>query len=131
MCQVSPRRFGGTRYGCISVPLCMISLHEYSYLSTLGHTDTPGLTEHVSHAVSRRDLAFNPCVSDLWRLQECRATLLKARHVLPSDTRLLYNIALVLQKLATSILKNEKSNLKTVLGAVQDLELAHRYMVNP
>lgn len=50
--------------------------------------------------------------------------LLQARHVSPSDTVLLYNIALVLQKLATSILKDEKSNLKTVLSAVKDLELA-------
>lgn len=49
---------------------------------------------------------------------------LQARHVSPSDTVLLYNIALVLQKLATSILKDEKSNLKTVLSAVKDLELA-------
>ena len=62
------------------------------------------------------------------KLRECRQTLLKARHVLPSDTVLLYNIALVLQKLATSILKDEKSNLKTVLGAVTDLELAHKWV---
>jgi len=53
---------------------------------------------------------------------------LQARHVSPSDTVLLYNIALVQQKLATSILKDEKSNLKTVLSAVRDLELAHRYV---
>ena len=63
------------------------------------------------------------------KLRECRATLLKARHVSPNDTVLLYNIALVLQKLATSILKDEKSNLKAVLGAVRDLELAHRYVL--
>lgn len=53
--------------------------------------------------------------------------LLQARHVSPSDTVLLYNIALVLQKLATSILKDEKSNLKTVLSAVKDLELAIKW----
>lgn len=47
----------------------------------------------------------------------------------PSDTVLLYNIALVQQKLATSILKDEKSNLKTVLSAVRDLELAHRFVL--
>jgi RNA polymerase-associated protein CTR9 len=40
---------------------------------------------------------------------------------------LMYNIALVMQKLATSTLKDEKSNLKMVLSAVTDLELAHRY----
>ena len=42
----------------------------------------------------------------------------------PQDTLVLYNLALVQQKLATQILKDEKSNLKTVLGAVRDLELA-------
>ena len=51
---------------------------------------------------------------------------IQARHVAPSDTVLLYNVALVQQKLATSILKDEKSNLKTVLSAVRDLELAHK-----
>ena len=60
------------------------------------------------------------------KLSECKQTLLKARHVSPNDTVLLYNIALVQQKLATMILKDEKSNLKTVLIAVRDLELAHR-----
>ncbi|KAK7475279.1 hypothetical protein BaRGS_00033510 [Batillaria attramentaria] len=56
------------------------------------------------------------------KLQDCKTTLLKARHVAPHDTVLLYNIALVQQKLATSTLKDEKSNLKTVLTAVRDLE---------
>ncbi|GFS11417.1 RNA polymerase-associated protein CTR9 homolog, partial [Elysia marginata] len=51
----------------------------------------------------------------------------QARHVSPNDSVLLYNIALVQQKLATMILKDEKSNLKKVLIAVRDLELAHRY----
>ena len=54
--------------------------------------------------------------------------MLQARHVAPHDTVLLYNIALVQQKLATSVLKDEKSNLKTVLTAVKDLELAHRFV---
>ena len=44
----------------------------------------------------------------------------------PADTVLMYNIALVMQKLAMSTLKDEKSNLKMVLCAVQDLELAHK-----
>ncbi|KAK3600789.1 hypothetical protein CHS0354_009223 [Potamilus streckersoni] len=61
------------------------------------------------------------------KLRECKNILLKARHVSPNDTVLLYNIALVQQKLAMSILQDEKSNLKAVLGAVRDLELAHRY----
>ena len=39
----------------------------------------------------------------------------------------MFNVALVLQRLATSVLKDEKSNLKEVLNAVKELELAHRY----
>lgn len=50
----------------------------------------------------------------------------QARHVAPSDTVLMFNVALVLQRLATSVLKDEKSNLKEVLNAVKELELAHR-----
>ncbi|XP_074121882.1 RNA polymerase-associated protein CTR9 homolog [Sminthopsis crassicaudata] len=61
------------------------------------------------------------------KLQECKQTLLKARHVAPSDTVLMFNVALVLQRLATSVLKDEKSNLKEALNAVKELELAHRY----
>jgi len=62
------------------------------------------------------------------KLRECKQTLLKARHVSPADTVILYNIALVQQKLATSILKDEKSNLKTVLEAVEGLQMAQRYL---
>ncbi|XP_061884611.1 RNA polymerase-associated protein CTR9 homolog [Entelurus aequoreus] len=61
------------------------------------------------------------------KLQECKQMLLKARHVAPSDTVLMFNVALVLQRLATVVLKDEKSNLKAVLSAVKELELAHRY----
>ncbi|XP_029353772.1 RNA polymerase-associated protein CTR9 homolog isoform X3 [Echeneis naucrates] len=60
------------------------------------------------------------------KLQECKQMLLKARHVAPSDTVLMFNVALVLQRLATLVLKDEKSNLKAVLSAVKELELAHR-----
>jgi RNA polymerase-associated protein CTR9 len=62
----------------------------------------------------------------LWYIFIFHVFLFQARHVAPSDSELLYNIALVQQKLATSILKDEKSNLKTVLSAVRDLELAHK-----
>lgn len=54
-------------------------------------------------------------------------TLLKARRVAPQDTVLLYNIALVLQRLAHSILKDEKSTLTTVLQAVHELGLSRKY----
>uniref|UniRef100_A0A3B1J0E5 RNA polymerase-associated protein CTR9 homolog n=1 Tax=Astyanax mexicanus TaxID=7994 RepID=A0A3B1J0E5_ASTMX len=60
------------------------------------------------------------------KLQECKQMLLRARHVAPNDTVLMFNIALVLQRLATLVLKDEKSNLKAVLSAVKELELAHR-----
>jgi len=63
------------------------------------------------------------------KLRECKQTLVKARHISPDDTVLLYNVSLVQQKLATAILKDEKSNLKAVLSAVQDLQLAQRYWV--
>ncbi|XP_057696084.1 RNA polymerase-associated protein CTR9 homolog [Corythoichthys intestinalis] len=61
------------------------------------------------------------------KLLECKQMLLKARHVAPNDTVLMFNVALVLQRLATLVLKDEKSNLKAVLSSVKELELAHRY----
>lgn len=61
------------------------------------------------------------------KLRDAKMTLLQARHVSPQDTVLLYNLALVLQRLATQILKDEKSDLKTVLQAVSELGLAHKY----
>lgn len=61
------------------------------------------------------------------KLADCKQVLLKARRVAPHDTIILYNIALVLQKLATQTLKDEKSNLKTVLSAVHELDLAQKY----
>ncbi|EEC04797.1 tpr repeat nuclear phosphoprotein, putative [Ixodes scapularis] len=72
---------------------------------------------------------------DLWgglcsacnRLRECKRILLRARRVAPQDTLLLYNIALVLQRLAAQCLRDDKSSLATVLSAVHELGLAHRY----
>lgn len=61
------------------------------------------------------------------KLNEAKAVLLKARRVAPQDTVLLFNIALVLQRLAMQILKNEKSTLTEVLQAVHELGLAHKY----
>ncbi|XP_036312946.2 RNA polymerase-associated protein CTR9 homolog [Pipistrellus kuhlii] len=60
------------------------------------------------------------------KLQECKQTLLKAMHVAPSDTVLMFNVALILQRLAASVLTDEKRNLKEVLEAVKELKLAHR-----
>ncbi|XP_030761980.1 RNA polymerase-associated protein CTR9 homolog [Sitophilus oryzae] len=61
------------------------------------------------------------------KLKESKMVLLKARRVAPQDTVLLYNIALVLQRLATQILKDEKSTLQTVLQAVHELGLSLKY----
>lgn len=61
------------------------------------------------------------------KLKEAKMTLLKARRVAPQDTLLLFNIALVLQRLAMFILKDEKSTLNVVLQAVHELGLSHRY----
>ncbi|CAB3985096.1 RNA polymerase-associated CTR9 homolog [Paramuricea clavata] len=60
------------------------------------------------------------------KLKECRHILIKARHIAPNDTILLFNASLVQQKLATVILKAEKSPLKVVLSAVGELENAQR-----
>lgn len=53
--------------------------------------------------------------------------IFQARRVAPQDPLLLYNIALVLQNLATMVLKDEKSTLSTVLQAVHELGLSHKY----
>jgi len=51
----------------------------------------------------------------------------QARRVAPTDTIILYNLALILQKLATQILRDDKSTLQMVLQAVKELSLAHKY----
>jgi RNA polymerase-associated protein CTR9 len=61
------------------------------------------------------------------KLNEAKTVLLKARRIAPQDTVLLFNIALVLQRLAMQFLKNEKSTLTEVLQAVHELGLAHKY----
>lgn len=44
----------------------------------------------------------------------------------PQDPDIIYNVAYVLQKLGTKILKNENSNLDDVLRAINNLGLAHK-----
>merc|ERR1712098_134625 len=61
------------------------------------------------------------------KLKEAKTVLLKARRVSPGDTTILYNIALVLQRLASSLLRDEKSTLTEVLQAVHELGIAHKY----
>jgi RNA polymerase-associated protein CTR9 len=60
------------------------------------------------------------------KLYECKQMLLKARHVAPEDTVFMYNLALIQQKLSKQILQNDKSNLKSVQNAVNDLSIANR-----
>merc|ERR1711899_669836 len=61
------------------------------------------------------------------KLKEAKMTLLKAQRVAPHDTVILYNIALILQRLASQLLRDEKSNLNEVLQAVHELGLSHKY----
>merc|ERR1719445_1200734 len=61
------------------------------------------------------------------KLKEAKMTLLRARRVAPHDTVILYNIALILQKLASQLLRDEKSTLTEVLQAVHELGGAHKY----
>ncbi len=60
------------------------------------------------------------------KLREAKLTLLKARRVAPEDTVILYNIALILQRLASQLLRNEKSSLAEVSQAVIELGLSHK-----
>merc|ERR1719495_3025995 len=61
------------------------------------------------------------------KLKEAKMALLRARRVAPHDTLILYNIALILQKLASQLLRDEKSNLSEVLQAVHELGISHKY----
>jgi len=60
------------------------------------------------------------------KLREAKTALLSARRVAPQDTVVLYNIALILQRLASQLLRNEKSSLEEVLQAVHELGLSHK-----
>ncbi|KAL1452731.1 hypothetical protein WDU94_006935 [Cyamophila willieti] len=61
------------------------------------------------------------------KLKDAKKMLLKARRVAPHDTVILYNIALILQRLAMQILKEEKAELSTVVQAVNELGLSQKY----
>lgn len=60
------------------------------------------------------------------KLTEAKSVLLKARRIAPQDTVLLFNIAVVLQRLAMNILKDEKSTLDVVLEAVHELGISQK-----
>ena len=61
------------------------------------------------------------------KLEESMRTLLKARHVAPQDTVVLYNLALVLQRLATAVLRDGKSGLASVLRSTQHLQVKLKF----
>jgi len=61
------------------------------------------------------------------KLSECKKTLLRARHVAPHDTAVLYNVSCVLMQVGKAVLVDGKSNLQTVLHAISDLKLAQDY----
>ena len=60
------------------------------------------------------------------KFSDCRRVIIRARHIKPSDKIILYNLCLVLQRSATSTLRDEKSTLRTVQMAVSDLKTAQR-----
>ena len=61
------------------------------------------------------------------KLKEAKAQLIKARHVAPNDSVVLYNLALVMQQLAQRQLVDSKSTLREVLNSIRDLELSQKY----
>src|SRR5699024_4608728 len=63
------------------------------------------------------------------KMSQCKNILLKIRRVVPNDTLILFNLALVLQKVAAAVLTDTKStpSLRVVLQAVHELGLAHKY----
>eukprot|EP00118_Oscarella_pearsei_P009930 m.58713 g.58713 ORF g.58713 m.58713 type:complete len:1092 (+) comp34825_c0_seq5:588-3863(+) len=61
------------------------------------------------------------------RLAQSKIVLLRARHIMPQDSLLLFNLSLVMQRLATATLKDTKSSLRGVTKAVKELELSQRY----
>lgn len=60
------------------------------------------------------------------QLNECKALLIKARHVAPNDTVLMHNLAHVQLVLAKQTLQDNKYSLKMVRTAIADLETAKR-----
>uniref|UniRef100_A0A915ALZ8 RNA polymerase-associated protein CTR9-like protein n=3 Tax=Parascaris univalens TaxID=6257 RepID=A0A915ALZ8_PARUN len=60
------------------------------------------------------------------KLDDCRHMLEKAMCEAPDNLMVKFNYAFVLQKLATQTLRDEKSSLEMVTGAVEDLKTAER-----
>ncbi len=60
------------------------------------------------------------------KLVECKQVLMKARHISPEDIILMYNLALVQQKLSKQVMSDNKSSLRSVETAIYDLDSASR-----
>ncbi|BHF72144.1 protein required for normal CLN1 and CLN2 G1 cyclin expression [Sparganum proliferum] len=58
------------------------------------------------------------------QLKECKAVLLKARHVKPWDPLLTFNLALVQKRMAVIVLSDETSSFSAVCEAIADLNMA-------
>lgn len=61
------------------------------------------------------------------KLTECKNVLLKIRRIAPNDSLIIFNLALVLKKIAISVLEDVKSSLSPVVQAVTELGLARKY----
>ena len=60
------------------------------------------------------------------RLAESKQLLLKARHVSPDDTLVMFNLALVQQRLSKQVMQDDRSQLQAVQKAFFDLKAASR-----
>ncbi|OAF71724.1 RNA polymerase-associated protein CTR9 [Intoshia linei] len=58
------------------------------------------------------------------RLKDCLTVLKKARHIQPTSTMIIYNQALVLQRMARNYMEDERSKLIQVEEAILNLNLA-------
>ncbi|RDD42841.1 RNA polymerase-associated protein CTR9-like protein, partial [Trichoplax sp. H2] len=61
------------------------------------------------------------------RLQNCNRILVKAFHIAPQETLLLFNICLVLQCMAVVVLEDEYNQVEDIKEAIEQLKLAHKY----
>ncbi|CAI5460620.1 unnamed protein product, partial [Closterium sp. Yama58-4] len=63
---------------------------------------------------------------DADQLAQCRRSLLLAVHVAPNNAALRFNVAVALQKMAVTVLKQEKRTAEQVRKVVSDLKTALR-----
>jgi len=63
------------------------------------------------------------------KLEDALKVLIRARHADPTQSLVLFNLSIVMQKLATQTLKDEKANLAAVLKAVAGLQLAKKQLL--